>query len=405
MPSSSTERRRRSREWLVATALVLVSLAASLALGEGALRLVGFSYPNFWVPDEVTGSRLRPGIEGWNRSEGVAYIKINSRGLRDREHALVKPQDVYRIAVLGDSYAEAMQVGLEETFWSLLPAKLARCGFRPDQRIEAINFGVSGYGTAQQLLTLRHRVWDYSPDLVLLAFFPGNDVRNNSRTLEPEKMRPFFVLRDGELVLDDAFLAEPRYRESKRLSAQRAALQNLRTYQLLRKLRAGNLGLRHNAPIAVALADGAKAVAALTEPGLDENVFREPTAPVWQEAWTITEKLLVAMHEETRLRARFVVAVLSSAGAVYPDAGLRQRYAQFLGIADLFYPERRLERLGAQHGFEVLALAPEMQRHAETARSYLHGFPNSRLGFGHWNQAGHALAATLIARHLCAQHH
>lgn len=404
LPSSSTEPRRRSREWLVATALVLASLAASLALGEGALRLVGFSYPSFWVPDDVTGSRLRPGVEGWNRREGVAYIKINSRGLRDREHAVVKPQDVYRIAVLGDSYAEAMQVGLEETFWSLLPARLASCGFRPGQRIEAINFGVSGYGTAQQLLTLRHRVWDYSPDLVLVAFFPGNDVRNNSRTLEPEKMRPFFVLRDGELVLDDSFLAEPHYRESKRLGAQRAALQDLRTYQLLRKLRAGNLGLRHNAPIAVALADGAKAVPALTEPGLDENVFREPADPVWQEAWIITEKLLVAMHEETRPRgARFVVAVLSSAGAVYPDAGLRQRYAQLLGIADLFYPEKRLERLGAQHGFEVLALAPEMQRHAETARRYLHGFPNGRLGFGHWNQAGHALAATLIALRLCAQ--
>lgn len=105
------------------------------------------------------------------------------------------------------------------------------------------------------------------------------------------------------------------------------------------------------------------------KPGLDENVFREPIDPDWQEAWTITEKLLVAMHEETRPRgARFVVAVLSSAGAVYPDADLRQRYAPHLGIADLFYPEKRLERLGAQHGFEVLAP-----------------------GFGHWNHAGHAL--------------
>ena len=69
-----------------------------------------------------------------------------------------------------------------------------------------INFGVSGYGTAQELLTLRHYVWDYSPDIVLMAFLPGNDVRNNSKELEPEKLRPFFRLRDGELELDRSFL-------------------------------------------------------------------------------------------------------------------------------------------------------------------------------------------------------
>lgn len=66
----------------------------------------------------------------------------------------------------------------------------------------------------------------------------------------------------------------------------------------------------------------------LLEPGLDENVLREPADPAWREAWTLTEKLLVAMHDETRAKgARFVLAVLSSASAVHPDAGLRRRYA------------------------------------------------------------------------------
>jgi hypothetical protein len=98
-----------------------------------------------------------------------------------------------------------------------------------------------------------------------------------------------------------------------------------------------------------------------------------------------------------------VLAVLSAPAAVYPDPALRQRYADFLRIDSPFYPEGRLERLGQQHGFEVLALGPDMQRYADFTGQFLHGFPNGKLGFGHWNETGHALGASLIARRLCGQ--
>jgi hypothetical protein len=170
----------RGRGWplrrLAEGLLVAMSAVAALAIGEAALRLGGFSYPQLYVTDEVTGSRLRAGAEGWSRGEGEVYVKISSQSLRDREHAVAKPPRTYRIAVLGDSYAEALQVPLEQAFWVLLPRELERCRFAGDRKIEPLNFGVSGYGTAQELLTLRQRAWDFSPDLVLLAFFPGNDV-------------------------------------------------------------------------------------------------------------------------------------------------------------------------------------------------------------------------------------
>src|SRR3954469_3185924 len=89
--------------------LVAASVVVALALGEGALRLAGFSFPGFYLPDSVIGSRLRPGAEGWQRAEGVAYVKVNSQGLRDREHALAKPPGTVRIAILGDSFSEAVQ--------------------------------------------------------------------------------------------------------------------------------------------------------------------------------------------------------------------------------------------------------------------------------------------------------
>jgi hypothetical protein len=387
--------------WLKNAALVVASTALALALAEAALRVIGFSYPNFWQPDPLTGSALRPGMEGWQQVEGRAYVKISAQGLRDREHALQKPAGVYRIAVLGDSYAEAMQLDMERAFWSLLPARLQACGFAPGKRVEAINFGVSGHGTGHELLTLRERVWRYSPDLVLLAFFPGNDVRNNSRALEGETGRAYFALKDGQLVLDTAFRSDPEFLEKLRIAADRAWLQRLRLYQLLRRARAGNLAAHaHNAPFAAALAAGER----LTEPGLDEQVFRAPADAKWREAWDITDRLVLAANEETKRHgARFVLAILSTPGSVYPDPHLRARYAAQLGVRWLFYPEERLQRLGREHSFEVLALAPEMQRVADEKHVFLHGFPNTRPGFGHWNEAGHALAARLIAARLCGE--
>jgi hypothetical protein len=395
---------QRLRERVIALFLVAVAVALALALGEVALRALDFSFPSFQTPDDLFGSRLRPGAEGWARTEGEVYIKINSQGLRDREHVTGKPHDVYRIAVLGDSYAEALQVPIDGAFWTLVPQHLAHCGFATGKQIQAINFGVSGYGTAQELLTLRHRAWNYEPDLVLLAFFPGNDVRNNSKALETNKLRPFFVLRDGTLELDDSFREAAQFQEYKRRGARFTALRKLRLYQLTQKLRAADRGVRHNAPVAVALAEGRQDIPSLIEPGLDEHVLREPADPAWQEAWTITEKLIIAMHEEVRARgAHFVLTVLSAPAAVYPDPALRKRYADFLRVDDLFYPEARLERLGQQQGFEVVVLGREMQRYADFTGEFLHGFPNGKLGFGHWNPAGHALGALLIARHLCGQ--
>ena len=61
---------------------------------------------------------------------------------------------------------------------------------RPDapathfKRVEVLNFGCDGYGTAQEFILLRDRVWRYAPDVVVLAVFTGNDIRNNSLVLE-----------------------------------------------------------------------------------------------------------------------------------------------------------------------------------------------------------------------------
>src|SRR3989475_11835012 len=52
---------------------------------------------------------------------------------------------------------------------------------------------------------LHQRVWQYSPDVVLVAVTSNNDVTANSRALRKTNDIPYFVYTDGRLTLDDSF--------------------------------------------------------------------------------------------------------------------------------------------------------------------------------------------------------
>ena len=200
-----TRKHSRARKFFAKLLLVVLGLAIGGVIAELALRVSGYSYPQFYQRDEVRGLSLRPGAEGWYSKEGEAYVRINSDGLRDREHAIAKPQGTFRIAIVGDSYCEALSVPLEEAFWAVMGEKLEECNAFPGRKVEVINFGVSGYGTAQELLTLREKVWKYSPDLVLLAVTSNNDITDNSRVLKQTDDIPYFVYQGTQLTLDESF--------------------------------------------------------------------------------------------------------------------------------------------------------------------------------------------------------
>ncbi len=173
------------------------STLIALAMVEAALRLADISYPNFYQVDPVLGITLRPDASGWNRTEGEVYVQINQAGFRDDFHPIEKPPNTVRIAVLGDSYSEAIQVELDKTFWSIMEKELPQCPAIGGQSVEVLNFGVSGYGTAQELLLLRARVWEYEPDIVILAVTAENDISDNYRDLKLVDYVPYFDLVEG----------------------------------------------------------------------------------------------------------------------------------------------------------------------------------------------------------------
>ena len=313
--------------------------------------------------------------------------------MRDRDHSETKPAGTLRIAVLGDSYAEAMQVNLPETFWHIAEQRLSRCPKLRQRKIEFLNFGVSGYGTGQQLLTLRHKVWRYQPDIVLVAFLTGNDFSDNVLELKGIPYHPYFEEVDGALELQEDFVNTREYRRRAGLLARlfSFSMQYSRILQLINKMRYARKVQAQKAR----RQDHA-------ELGLSRAIYRPPQTPEWKKAWKISEMLLQTMHTETVARnAQLRVVTLSNAEQVLPDPAATEHLQSQLGISDLFYPDRRIAELGKQVGFPVLNLAPMLQDYAKNSGEYVHGF-GQQLGHGHWNQRGHAQAGRRIADWLCA---
>jgi hypothetical protein len=372
-------------------AMVTAGIVAALIIAEIGLRVM-LPKPNLYTYDAHTGWSLHPGVAGWDAEEARAWVAINREGFRGPEVSYNKPPSTVRIIVLGDSFAEAEQVPIEDTFCRVMQRDLSQCAAFRGRKVEVLDLGVDGYGTAQELIAMRWRALRLHPDYVVLAFFAGNDVRNNSVKLEGDKCRPFFVYRSGVLELGGPFVQSDLFRMG---CMARFESRHFRVIDTIGGARAAirdwwRSGRRR------------KAIAG-REPGVSDMIYREPADPVWIDAWRVTDGEVAEMFlEAARAGAKFLLVTLSTGIQDYPDPAVRRAYMRFVGVKDLFYPERHLKALGEREGFPVLNLAPMTQAWAESNHVFLHGFKAGRPGTGHWNALGHHLAGHLIAEQICS---
>ena len=379
--------------WWHKLGLILAACVISVILGEVGLRLIGLSFPVFDTYDEVRGVKLVPGKQGWYRKEGAAYLEINSLGYRDHEHDLAKPPETFRIAVLGDSFTEARQMPVEDTYWHRLGEMLAACPALAGQKVEVLNFGIGGYGTAQELLTYDLDARRFEPDLVLLGFFAGNDVRENSKSLSEGKTNwlrssPFYRLAGGKLVLSPP---EP-------LPAWKRwiydGVQHSRLLELVNEARRQWSVRKKRQDQGTRLQQ--------IEMGISAEVYQPADDPDMAEAWTLTERLLAELnHRVDADGARFMVVTIPSSFQTHPDVGYRDALAAKLGVDDLLFPERQLAGFGRKDGYPVFLLVEAMQ--AAAGDRHFHGFANTGYDLGHLNAVGHEALAGLLAPKICAE--
>ncbi len=143
-------------------ALLCGGTLVGLLLGEGLVRLV---HPYGTVEYRLE-RHIGPLLVPHQRSLSVGQdyevpIVTNSAGFHDVEHDIGKPDDVYRIVVLGDSFIEALQVLIEEGFTQQLERRVQSSVAA--RRVEVINLGISGAGPAQYYHLLKMKGLAYQP--------------------------------------------------------------------------------------------------------------------------------------------------------------------------------------------------------------------------------------------------
>ncbi len=390
--SPASKRPRERSRWAWNLVMTGAGALAALLLCELLLRALGVSYPVYVWTDPVRGVGHIPGMRSRRQSDGRSWIEINRDGMRGPDVSLEPPAGTFRIALLGDSFIEAFEVPFEETVGEVLSRRLSALRGAP---VEVLNFGVGGYGTTQELLTLQHWVWKYSPDLVLLAVTTGNDISDNYRPLKRVNYVPYHVFRGSDLVLDTSFRKADDYRGratwTRRLLA---VVQNSRVAQLVNRV-------RHTRRKSERQRDNVKGAPG-DELGLRDEVELPPSTPEWREAWRVTEGVFRLVRDDCRRHHTPCALVTLTRGIqVTPVREKKARFLAQLGAKDLYYPERRLAAFGKREGMPVLNLAPVMAEQAEKRQIYFHAYRDS-LGIGHWNRDGHLAAGELIASWIAA---
>jgi hypothetical protein len=158
------------RRPIVVAAAVVVVVFTTLGLAEVALRVSHRLNPSFIFPDSSYNRfRGRPFADDYD-------FKLNSRGFKDVERRTEKPPGVYRVLAIGDSFVFGV-VPHQHTFVTVLERLVndhAAAGRRAP--IEVVNMGVPGTGPREYLALLVDEGLAYSPDLVMVCVFVGNDL-------------------------------------------------------------------------------------------------------------------------------------------------------------------------------------------------------------------------------------
>jgi lysophospholipase L1-like esterase len=159
---------------------------------EGLVRLIGIAPPlntqhNYYVPDPYLPYKLLPAskISG-KESEFEFEYEHNSLGFRDRDHSIEKPEGMFRILGLGDSFTYGVGAAFEDTYLYNLERMLNNRKHEHPE-IEIIKCGVPRFFPEPERLLLEHYGLNYDPDLVLIGLLP-NDIIDTHLGLDAVKV-------------------------------------------------------------------------------------------------------------------------------------------------------------------------------------------------------------------------
>lgn len=395
--------------------LIFFGLILAILFLELFIRLAINFLPDNYLPtygiyqksSSIIGQKLVPNSKGvWSR-EGFSKVEINSKGWNDYERNYEKKEKIIRIAVVGDSFIEAFQVDKSNAVGSVMELWLNNnCdSISNDYTFEVLSFGASGWGTSQMYLTIRDEVILYKPDYVVLAFFPGNDLKNNIYELELNPYRPYFELKNDDLVLSRSPIIESNLKRE----IYRFVRDNLIIVQLIRESIV-------NIYWQTSLEDKIKETHSNIESMNDyEKKLKLIEDATWgnsldsnfvMNAWELLESMLLKTSKDLAIHnSELITLIVSRAEIVDYEEDYVGKMAKSNNISNIFYPEDRLENFGKQNNIPIISISRYMSDFNWSKKigvTKFHGFKSSdSLGTGHWNENGHKFTGEIVGEKIC----
>ena len=365
---------------------VFIGLVIALLSAEGLLRVLPVPGAYVRIPlkaHDIVGFTREPNSSAsfQNTCYRIPDIKYNSQGFRDKEF---EPGAGFKIAILGDSFMEAIEVPVDLDTASILSKLLGS---------RTLNTGTNNYGTTHELFVYKTFLKPLRPQIVLLFFYPGNDAKDNSceltRLYHDPISGPCGYISDNKVVWNNVFDQRDNVRGQSRL--KKFLRQNCRLcllgyrvlkFDLWHKYRDGKIPFLYN-----------------TFRANPPNPIKKP----WEEGWKITTEAILELNSEVKSTGgRLFIVTVPEFFAVVPD--WKKSFKQATGVDkppedfDPLLAEKRLESIGKQHGIGVLNLAPHFNDYR--VKFDLKDPYFWYLCDAHWSPLGHFLAANWVAKML-----
>ena len=328
--------------------------------------------------DSILGYRFIPNSKYWvyNENDHPITGRFNSYGWRDKEWSLEKPENVYRIAVLGDSMVEAMQVESDRTFLALTEQQLSG---NHKLSVELLNFGRSGYTQTEELLVLKNEVELFSPEMVIVFFLPLNDIKDVSKETALELLRPFYIVSEKEeLIIDTSFVNLRKYKNRTGFKKHSALLSLINDrYNSYRQQLTINKRTKCIETMEI------------SKWGMDKYLSLCTSNPdtTYLKNYQLNKMLIKAMAKYCKEKGIRFMLVTIDTDAYIPKIEEKYKYIDPTFDANFF--EDDLKNYATSLSIEYLGLQRIFRQAYENTSVSLH--------WGHWNYEGHKVVASALS--------
>jgi lysophospholipase L1-like esterase len=320
-----------------------------------------------------TGSyRLLPNLDITTAVKGVTvHIRTNRHGMHWRDVEVQKLRRKKRIAFLGDSFTFGCWVErVESSFVGVVDQRFDA------RRYEVLNFGVGGYGLDDMELLYREQVDLFSPDVVVVNLFTGNDFRDTWLGIHK------YTVANGVVTLDPAVLEEripQRYRGLDGILSQpaedrlwlRRSLKGLAAFRLVLPLLSWD-----NRDLDFRVSQSFRSFTFWSQ-----YPWPEVALQARDELLLVLDRMDAFAREK---KARLAVVAIPMKEQVYARAAVGPDF-------DLDYPQVFVKLHARQRGIPYLDLLPTLREHVRSTNEDIYVREDI-----HFNRAGHAFVGRLI---------